>query len=868
MKTLPPSPVIACGTPLGLLVLPLLVFLLFALLKLPASAEDITVDNTSSGATLTGTWTASTNVAGYYGSNYIHDGATAKGNKSVLYTPNLPRYGQYEVLARWTADSQRAPSVPFTINSTTGSTTVYANEQVNGTRWNSLGVYSFNAGTGGSVQLSNAGTTGYVIADALRFAEVVPGQALLDNNSPLGVTLTGTWTTSTTTPGYYGANYIHDNATGKGSRSVRYTPTLNLPGKYEVFARWTADGVRSNNVPVTINSASGASTVYINEQINGDQWNSLGTYSFNAGTAGNVLISNANTSNYVVADAIKFVPVLWTPADLGDQVWLDWRAEDLPDGPVSSWASRVGGVTATQSNSSYYPTKQNGEVYFANTKTLSFPRQDLANVAHRGVMILFRIDLTGSGDGCIFSVNGVGGGYERQPIISYDRGTNKVSVGWKTPNGYNSISFTLAENASQWHCLVSRRVGTIHYASLDGKKTDGTPGESQVDLADWAVPRVNASVTGYLGDFRTSTPVIGIDTVLVLQDELLQSDAEKLMGWGMWRRNIQDQLPASHPYRNQPPVSSDPSYVFTESSQAEYDAFKAYWQDTTQSEAFKGMNINLTGWNLVFQDEFDQHTVTNDVTGRGNWFAPTHGAACGAATAVVPAYNSTDPAIGTQGTPATYIQDASTMTIRMQNSGGWKSGSFCSVNSNGIGRAWMYPYIEARMKIGASSTGNLKGAWPALWVKSINSFYNLSESYLEYDCYEGYISDPQGFHNSYHNWPASRLVPGRLTAHRWLSNYLGLKTSTGGWYQNVNLFDGLYHTYGVMVTPDYVINMFDGKEAFRVPTPVEMKQPLWILLDLAMNTNGEVSQASGIYELTIDYVKVYQNPSYPGYQGN
>jgi hypothetical protein len=202
------------------------------------------------------------------------------------------------------------------------------------------------------------------------------------------------------------------------------------------------------------------------------------------------------------------------------------------------------------------------------------------------------------------------------------------------------------------------------------------------------------------------------------------------------------------------------------------------------------------------------------------------------------------------------------MTIRMQNDGtGWKSGAFCSVNSNGYGRTWMYPYVEARMKIGPSSTGSYKGAWPALWVKSKNSFFRLTESYLEYDVYEGYSSDRYGFHNSFHNWPALRPLAGRLQNHRLMSNYLGLKSATGGWPQDVDLFDNQWHTYGVMVTPTWVINVFDGREMFRFPTPVEMKQPLWTLVDLAL-LQSEASQASGTYDLAIDYIRISQNPAF------
>lgn len=676
-------------------------------------------------------------------------------------------------------------------------------------------------------------------------------------------------------------SYLQFDLTGLPSEVSSAMLNLNRSGgaatlgtDVEVFvvtSSWSEGGITYNTKPVNEVSPCAATSI----GANGAYYSFDITEVYNewvAGTLSNFgLVFKSNPANgecftfkssengATIQPYLTFAPALWTPEDFGDRVWLDWWAEDLADGVASQWTSRHGAVAATQGVPANQPVKQNGEVFFTTDQRLTFPGQSQAHIAHRAIMILFRVDLSGSGGGSIFSVNGVGGGWERQPLVAYDRGTNKVSIQWKTPHGYSELAFPVSENANQWHCLVSRRVGITHYASLDGKQVDGTtPGESQVGMSDWALP--NGSSTGYIGDFRTTGPQMAIDTVMLLQDEMSLEEAQKLMGWGMWRRGIQNQLPANHPYHDAPPLRSPPAYTFTESSEAEWTALVGYWKNTALSEQYKGTTLNLAGWQLVFEDEFNTHTVTNEVQGKGNWFAPVHGAPCGAATAVIPPYNANDATVGTEGTPATYIQNGSTMTIRMQNSNGWKSGAFCSVNKNGYGRTWMYPYIEVRMKMGPSSTGSTKGAWPAVWLKSENYFFNLCESYLEYDIYEGYSSDNDGFHNSIHNWPAFRSLPGRLQSHRWNSNYLGLKTP--GWSENVNLFDGQYHTYGVMVTPDYVINMFDGREMFRFPTPIEMKQPLWSLIDLAM-VSSEAAQASGIYELTVDYIRVYQNPAFP-----
>ena len=207
------------------------------------------------------------------------------------------------------------------------------------------------------------------------------------------------------------------------------------------------------------------------------------------------------------------------------------------------------------------------------------------------------------------------------------------------------------------------------------------------------------------------------------------------------------------------------------------------------------------------------------------------------------------------------------MTLRMQqyqsgtNALKWHSGAFASVNSNGYGRTWMYPYAEIRMKIGESDTGNVRGIWPAFWLKSLNFYTNRSETNLEYDIYEGYGSsgNPSQHHAAIHNWAAARLIPGRLASDRETSNVYGLeRQGTAQWHEDINLFDGAYHTYATKVTPEWVINYFDGREMHRFPTPVEMKQPLWLLVDLAMK---HASEASGKYDLTIDYIRVFQNPA-------
>lgn len=275
------------------------------------SPGEVRVDNTdATGVTTTGTWSASTTTMGYYGSNYWHDGNANKGSSTVRYNPTLPSAGSYEVFMRWTADSGRAPNVSIDINAAAGLITNAAtvNQQVNNGEWISVGTYTFNAGTAGYLKIKNAGTTGYVIADAVKFVPVAatPGVITMDSENTTGITTAGTWLTGTTTGGYIGTNYWFN---GAANTAIRYTPTITTAGTYKVYARWTAGYNRATNTPIVVYHTAGSSTVNVDQTINGGVWVLLGTYAFNAGAStanGSVRISDLGANGIIIADGIKF----------------------------------------------------------------------------------------------------------------------------------------------------------------------------------------------------------------------------------------------------------------------------------------------------------------------------------------------------------------------------------------------------------------------------------------------------------------------------------------------------------------------------------------------------------------------------------
>jgi len=158
-----------------------------------------------------------------------------------------------------------------------------------------------------------------------------PASVIVDNNDP-NVVITGAWNASTSTPGYFGSNYIHDGDTGQGTKNVRFIPNLPSAGNYQVSAWYTAGGNRANNVPFNIVSASGTIAGTINEQVDGSQWVALGSSYFSSGTGGYVQISDTSANGYVVANAIKFT--IETP-------YMAWRsqmfsASDLANPAIST----------------------------------------------------------------------------------------------------------------------------------------------------------------------------------------------------------------------------------------------------------------------------------------------------------------------------------------------------------------------------------------------------------------------------------------------------------------------------------------------------------------------------------------------------
>ncbi len=139
-------------------------------------------------------------------------------------------------------------------------------------------------------------------------AEQLPGIIVDDVNA----NKTGSWKPSTFDLGYVGKSYVHDENTDKGAKNIRYEVKLPETGRYEVRMSYTSRSNRASNVPVTVHHADGNATVTVNQQRgpNAERgFHKLGVFRFNADQPAAVVIHTADTTGYVIADAVQFLPV-------------------------------------------------------------------------------------------------------------------------------------------------------------------------------------------------------------------------------------------------------------------------------------------------------------------------------------------------------------------------------------------------------------------------------------------------------------------------------------------------------------------------------------------------------------------------------
>lgn len=110
----------------------------------------------------------------YVDAGYHHDGNANKGAQRARFVPDLPKAGRYDVFVAYPWNANRASNVPVVIKHADGEAKVSIDQRRKPAVQELLhfvGTFRFDQGRGGYVEISNTGTDGYVVIDAVQWVE-------------------------------------------------------------------------------------------------------------------------------------------------------------------------------------------------------------------------------------------------------------------------------------------------------------------------------------------------------------------------------------------------------------------------------------------------------------------------------------------------------------------------------------------------------------------------------------------------------------------------------------------------------------------------------------------------------------------------
>lgn len=241
----------------------------------------------------------------------------------------------------------------------------------------------------------------------------------------------------------------------------------------------------------------------------------------------------------------------------------------------------------------------------------------------------------------------------------------------------------------------------------------------------------------------------------------------------------------------------------------------------------KEIELNLSGYELVFNDEFDDLDVSPNGPGT-RWIAHTPwGGDFGDAAFADPA----------PGFPFTVEDGILRIEARKGADGKWRSGLLASVDSRGEGFAIRYGYFEVRAKLPRGP-----GLWSAIWLNTVLP-KGSKETGVEVDILEHYGHFPKYFESNISTHPSDRNQ-------KKLHFRKVHEVEEGSLYTSFN-------TYGALVEKDFIVIYFNGKEQWRIETPTEHQNRLMVLVNLALGSGWPIDAVPNPSYMYVDYVRVY-----------
>ncbi len=167
--------------------------------------------------------------------------------------------------------------------------------------------------------------------------------------------------------------------------------------------------------------------------------------------------------------------------------------------------------------------------------------------------------------------------------------------------------------------------------------------------------------------------------------------------------------------------------------------------------------------------------------------------------------------------------------------GRWRSGLICSVDKDGPGQqgfAQQYGYFEMKARFPSGT-----GVWPAFWLIGTEK----SRSSAEIDVAEFYGVGPGYYH--------AVATVRRQDAPSWNENHL-IAVPPG-------LLSSQFNTYGVLIEPQRTRFYLNRRQVSEVATPPEFRQPMYMLVDLALGGGWPIDKLHGPQVMDVAYVRAF-----------
>ncbi|GEO86868.1 hypothetical protein GCM10007920_38060 [Ciceribacter naphthalenivorans] len=239
-------------------------------------------------------------------------------------------------------------------------------------------------------------------------------------------------------------------------------------------------------------------------------------------------------------------------------------------------------------------------------------------------------------------------------------------------------------------------------------------------------------------------------------------------------------------------------------------------------EGDTGDALDIEGMRVAFDEDFSRLNVSEWGPGT-RWIAHTPWSGdFGGARFAAPR----------PGFPFTVADGVLRIEARRDEHGEWRSGLLASVDTKGRGFAQQYGYFEMRARLPDGP-----GVWPAFWLIGLDR----SQSTAEIDALEYYGDRPGAFSSIVHVW------------HRDGRHYSQGKRIPA--FRDADPSE--FHTYGVKIDASQIRIYFDRQLMWKTPTQPAHRQPMYILLNLALVEEESRNAAANPSSMFVDYVRAY-----------